>query len=64
LGGSFEWGPKCENFIATQITNKETVERLYSGIALVYENDKLIGAYDYREGNKKERNLKTEEFGL
>ena len=53
-----------ENFIATQITNKATVETLYSGIELIFENDKLIKAYDYEEGNKKERELKADEIGL
>ena len=36
---------QCENFISTQITNKRTVETLYSGIELVFENDKLIRNY-------------------
>ncbi len=55
---------QCENFIATQITNKETVETLYSGIELVFENNKLIRAYDYQEGNRKDRELKPDEIGL
>ncbi len=54
----------CEDFIATQITTKETVEKLYSGIELVFEDDKLIKAYDYDEGKKKERRLTEEEIGL
>lgn len=55
---------QCENFIATQITNKATVETLYSGIELVFENDKLIRAYDYEEGSRKVRELKADEIGL
>ena len=55
---------QCENFIATQITNKGTVETLYSGIELVFENDKLVKAFDYEEGNKKDRELKSDEIGL
>lgn len=55
---------QCENFIATQITNKATVERLYSGIELVFKNDKLIKAYDYKEGVRKDRELKDDEVGL
>lgn len=55
---------QCENFIATQITNKATVEKLYIGIELVFENDKLIKAYDYKKGSRKERKLKADELGL
>ncbi|OXA81084.1 hypothetical protein SAMN05444397_109206 [Flavobacterium aquidurense] len=55
---------QCENFIATQITNKSTVETLYSGIELVFENDKLIKAYDYEDGDRKDRELRVEEIGL
>ena len=55
---------QCENFIATQITNKKTVETLYSGIELVFENDKLIRAYDYEEGDRQDRELKADEIGL
>lgn len=55
---------QCENFMATQITSKGIVETLYSGIELVFENDKLVKAFDYEEGNKKERELKVDEIGL
>jgi hypothetical protein len=55
---------QCENFIATQITNKSTVERCYSGIELVFENGKLAKAYDYDDGNRKDRKLKADEVGL
>lgn len=55
---------RCENFIATQITNKATVENIYSGIELVFENDKLMKAYDYEEGERKERILEEDEIGL
>ena len=55
---------QCENFIATQITNKETVETLYSGIEIVFENDKLIRAYNFEEGNRNDRKLKADEIGL
>ena len=54
----------CENFIATQITNKATVEKIYSGTELVFENNKLIKAYDYEEGERKERKLAEDELGL
>lgn len=55
---------QCENFIATQITNKQTVEKNYSGIELVFENNKLIKAYDYREGSRKDKQLTADEMGL
>jgi len=55
---------QCENFIATQITNRGTVETLYSGIELVFENNKLIRAYDYEEGNREDRELNADEIGL
>ena len=55
---------QCENFIATQITNKKTVKTLYSGIELVFENEKLVKAYDYQDGNRKYRKLKADEVGL
>jgi hypothetical protein len=54
----------CEDFIATQITTKETVEKLYSGIELVFEDNKLVKAFDYDEGKKKERHLSDDEIGL
>jgi hypothetical protein len=55
---------QCENFIATQITNKATVEALFSGIELVFENNKLIKAYDYEDGDRNDRELKADEIGL
>lgn len=54
----------CENFIATQITNKATVEKIYSGTELVFENNQLVKAYDYEEGEKKDRKLAEDEVGL
>ena len=55
---------QCENFIATQITSKSVVKKLYSGIELVFENDKLIKAYDYEQGTRNHRVLKEDEIGL
>lgn len=55
---------QCENFIATQITNEATVKTLYSGIELIFENQKLIKAYDYEDGDRKDRQLKKDEIGL
>jgi hypothetical protein len=55
---------QCENFIATQITNKATIQKLYRGIELIFENNKLIKAYTYKEGNREDRELKSDELGL
>ena len=54
----------CENFLATQITTKDTVENIYAGIELVFENNRLIKAYDYRDGAKQEHALADDEVGL
>jgi hypothetical protein len=40
---------QCENFIATQVTNKATVDSLCYGIELVFENNKLTKAYDCKK---------------
>jgi hypothetical protein len=55
---------QCENFIATQITNKNTFDALSYGVELVFEDDKLARAYDYHHGNRKDRRLKADEVGL
>jgi hypothetical protein len=55
---------QCENFIATQLTDKATVEILDNGIELVFENEKLIKAYDYEAGTRKDRELRADEIGL
>jgi hypothetical protein len=54
----------CDDFIATQITTEETVKHLSSGIELVFENDKLVKAFNYDDGKKKTRRLSKEEIGL
>lgn len=55
---------QCDNFIATQKTTKSTAMALYSSIELVFENDKLIKAYDCDEGEKNSRELMADEIGL
>lgn len=55
---------QCENFIATQATYKETVEFINNGLELVFDNDRLVRAYDYAAGRKTERPLQTDEIGL
>jgi len=60
----FNGSPQCQNFIATQATNRETVERIPNGIELVFENDMLVKAYDYDEGSKQERHLEADEIGF
>jgi hypothetical protein len=57
-------GPHCEDFIATQITTEETIKHLSTGIELVFENEKLVKAFDYGDGKKKTRRLRKEEIGL
>jgi hypothetical protein len=57
-------GEHCEDFIATQITTQETIKHLSTGIELVFENDKLVKAFDYDDGKKKTRRLRKEEIGL
>lgn len=54
----------CENFIATQITNKATVESIDYGLELVFEHDKLIEAYKYEYGEKQKLSLSGREKGL
>lgn len=55
----------CEDFIATQITTKEIFRRASLGLELIFENDKLINAIDYEDGEKKkERKLQDDEVGL
>lgn len=57
-------GEHCEDFIATQITTKEIIGNVSSGIELVFENDALVKAFEYDDGNKTEKELKHDEIGL
>lgn len=60
----FNGDSQCDNFIAAQITNKKTIENIYKGVELIFENSKLIKAIEYTEGIKKERILNSDEIGL
>jgi hypothetical protein len=55
---------QCEDFIATQITNKLTVKAISFGLELVFEDDILIKAYEYEDGKKKNHQLEADELGL
>lgn len=55
---------ECINYIAAQITTKNIVVSLESGIELVFENEKLIEAFDYEDGDKYMRPLLADEKGL
>lgn len=55
---------ECENFIATQITNADTIDNIYSGLELVFKDNKLIETYDYEDGDRKYRELKEGESNL
>ncbi len=52
---------ECEDFIATQITTKETFEYLNSGLELVFKNGKLHQAFEYSYGIKEKRVLRADE---
>jgi hypothetical protein len=41
---------QCQRFMETQCTNKSTLDALPSGIELVFEEDQLVGVYEYEEG--------------
>jgi hypothetical protein len=43
---------QCMNFIATQITTKETIESISSGIELVFEDGKLVRAWNFDQGER------------
>ncbi|MCC6413364.1 MAG: hypothetical protein IT270_17005 [Saprospiraceae bacterium] len=55
---------QCENFVATQITTKETAKSIYVAMELVYKNGVLVKAFEYEEGEKQERDLHPDEVGF
>lgn len=55
---------QCQKFIQTQITTEQIANEMGSGIELVFENDRLIEAYDIGEGDRNTHKLDTEEIGL
>ncbi|MDJ1497093.1 hypothetical protein QNI19_29415 [Cytophagaceae bacterium DM2B3-1] len=61
---SFNDKQQFENFVITQATDKETILAIYSGTELVFEDKKLIQAYEYTNGEGKEIALQKHELGL
>jgi len=55
---------QCENFIATQITNKHTFEYANVGLELIFGDKKLVRVNKYNDGICEERTLEDEEVGL
>jgi hypothetical protein len=60
----FNGDRECMDLIATQITDQKTAESTGNAIELVFENDKLVQAWDYEDGARKERPLRPDELGL
>lgn len=54
----------CENFIATHITDEKTAEEMGIYIELIFENEKLVEAFEYWEGEKRNRPIEEDEIGL
>jgi hypothetical protein len=46
---------QCNNFLATQVTDRETFEYNDSGMELIFENKKLKKVYEYDDGKRKLR---------
>lgn len=56
---------QCENFIASQITNKETIEAGCPGIELVFEDNQLVRAWNFVDGERDSiKRLDSDELGL
>ncbi len=60
----FNGDEDCQKFIETQVIDKKTAHTVWSSIELVFENKKLVKAYDHEEGQKTERKLNESEIGL
>lgn len=54
----------CQRFLETQVVNEASALEEYSAIALIFENDKLVKAFDFEEGDKMERELTPSEIGM
>lgn len=54
----------CEDFLHTQVTDKETFEYASVGLELIFHKKKLKSVNDYSFGEKKVRKLKKEEKAL
>jgi hypothetical protein len=53
-----------ENYIETHITDKETVEHISEGVELVFEDGKLVRAFEYADGEKSIYELTQDVIGL
>jgi len=60
----FDGEEHCNDFIATQISSEFNANNVYAAIELVFENSKLIEAYNIRDGRREIRKLSDEEIGL
>lgn len=60
LDGSRE----CETYMDAHATDKATVKSLAHGAELVFEDDKLVKAYEYTDGEKEDYSLDADEVGL
>ncbi len=60
----FNGNAQCQKFMTTQVVDKATALDVWSSIELVFENDKLVKAYDYDEGMRTVRKLDTSEIGM
>lgn len=61
---TFNGDEDCQKFLRTQVVNEAYALEEYSAIELIFENDKLIQAFDYDYGEKLERELMPEEIGM
>jgi len=57
-------GEICDNFISTQITNKQTFVYTSMGLELIFKDKKIAFVNEYNDGIRVERKLKEEEIGL
>ncbi|MBL7838145.1 MAG: hypothetical protein JNM67_11560 [Bacteroidetes bacterium] len=48
----------CENFIATQITDKKTAQSFFISLELIFENEKLTKAYQYENYGTLEKSIR------
>ncbi len=60
----FNGDEDCQRFLTTQVVNEAYALEEYSAIELIFENDKLVKAFDYEDGEKLERELTPDEIGM
>lgn len=61
---TFNGDDQTQKILDTQVIDAKTTNNIWSSIELVFQNDKLIKAYDIEEGFKNERKLNEDEIGL